>query len=425
MDQTLSDKMVKLEDKLNICFPETLDSVKIGLSVAAVLTFENNLQPTTLIYSGPSGSGKTLPLSFILPNKEHDELTNYIFRCDTFTPKAFVSHAVNVKAEKLKDIDLLPKIDLKLLVTKELAPVFRGRQDELIDRFSILISVLDGKGLVSSSGARGTRGYDYPINFCWLGATTPLSNETHKLMSQLGTRILFYNTDRADKSIDELLDFAKRNNNLLMEEECREMTNDFLKELFTLYPPRTLDVNKITFEDKQLRKLVTYAKAMAILRAFFTFREGSDDHDDRHGKPQIEKEERAIIILKNIALGSALIHGREHIDDYDIAQIKHIALSSMPEPRRIIFEALLNCNGYADTKKIMEHTKFSKPTAIHYMKELGHLGICKYEDSSDGDASSIELLDMFDELINEDVSKNEGELNDFFDKEAVKESGCV
>ena len=47
------------------------------------------------------------------------------------------------KFEKLKEIDLLPKIELKLLITKELAPIFRGRQDELIDRFSILISVLE------------------------------------------------------------------------------------------------------------------------------------------------------------------------------------------------------------------------------------------------------------------------------------------
>ena len=143
MDQTLSENLKRLEEKINNHFSETLNSVKIGLAVAGILAFKNNLQPTTLIYSGPSGSGKTLPLSFMLPTK-HEDLTNYVYRCDTFTPKAFVSHAANVKADLLKNIDLLPKIDLKLLVTKDLAPVFRGKQDELIDRFSILISVLDG-----------------------------------------------------------------------------------------------------------------------------------------------------------------------------------------------------------------------------------------------------------------------------------------
>ena len=415
MDQTLSEKLKGLENKVNACFPETLNSVKIGLAVAGVLSFKNNLQPTTLIYSGPSGSGKTLPLGFMLPNEKHEELINYIYRCDNFTPKAFVSHAANVKFDKLKDIDLLPKIDLKVMVTKELAPVFRGSTDELIDRFSILISVLDGKGLITSSGSRGTRGYDYPINFCWLGATTPLSNETHKLMSQLGTRILFYNTDRQEKTVDDLLSFARRNDNPLMEEECRELTNEFMMELFGICPPGTFNINSIGFEDPLLRKLVLYAKMMAILRAFFTFREGEDDFDDRHGRPQVEKEERAIIILKNIALGSALIHGRDYVDSYDLSQIKHICLSSMPEMRRLTFEALLRCNGYATTDKIIEQTRFSKKTALHYMKELGHLGICNYMDSPGGDLSSIELLDDFNDLIEERVEANEAELNEFFD----------
>jgi len=411
----LSEKLRNLEIKVKACFPETLNSVKIGLTAAGVLSFKNNLQPTTLIYSGPSGSGKTLPLGFMLPNEKHEDLLKHIYRCDNFTPKAFVSHAANVKFKDLKNIDLLPKIDRKVMITKELAPVFRGSQDELIDRFSILISVLDGKGLITSSGSRGTRGYDYPINFCWLGATTPLSNETHKLMSQLGTRILFYSTDRQDKTVDDLLSFAKRNDNPLMEEECRELTNDFMTELFGICPPGSFDVNRIEFADSLLRKLVLYAKMMAILRAYFTFREGEDDFDDRHGRPLIEKEERAIIILKNIALGSALIHGRDYVDDYDLSQIRHICLSSMPEMRRIIFEALLRCNGYATTDKIIELTKFSKKTALHYMKELGHLGICSYKEAAGGDLSSIELVDTFDELIEERVGANEAELTAFFD----------
>ena len=188
-----------------------------------------------------------------------------------------------------------------------------------------------------------------------------------------------------------------------------------LVALFSKYPPKSYDVNEIVFEDIQLRKLVIYAKAMAMLRAFFTFKEGTDDYDDRYGKPQREKEERAIIILKNIALGSALIHGRDYVNDYDISQIKHICLSSMPEPRRIIFEALLTFNGFADTNTIMKHTKFSNPTALHYMKELGHLGICNYEGSPDGDTSSIELKDTFDELLEGDISKNEEELHKYFD----------
>jgi len=419
LNQTLLEKLKTIEDRVGEHFPEVLNSVKVELSVAAVLSFKNNPQPTTLIFSGTSGSGKTLPLSLILPDKNHkEELSKYIFRSDNFTPKSFVSHAANIGNKRLEEIDLLPKIENKVLIIKELAPIFRGKKEELVERFSILISVLDGKGLMSSSGSRGTRGYDRDINFCWLGGTTPLSSDTHKLMAQLGTRMLFYNTDRKDKSIDELLEFAMQNDNSFKEETCRKAVNEFLVEFFKIYPPNTFDVNTIKFDIRLLRKLVIYAKAMAMLRGAFSLTEGKDedsDDDDRHGRPNIEREERAIIIMRNIAYGSALIHGRDHVNDFDLEQIRHIAFSSMPEQRRILFEAILKTGGSGNTKRMMELTGFSKKTVLHYMKEVGHLGICKFEQGDNAASSSVSLNDMFRELFEIDLEKNEKELHDYFD----------
>ena len=54
-----------------------------------------------------------------------------VYRSDRFTPRAFVTHAANVRAEQLAKMDLLPKLKNKVLVTKELAPIFRGREEEL------------------------------------------------------------------------------------------------------------------------------------------------------------------------------------------------------------------------------------------------------------------------------------------------------
>jgi hypothetical protein len=54
-----------------------------------------------------------------------------VIRLDQFTPKAFVSHAANRKPEQLAKIDLLPKLKDKTLLVKELAPIFRGREDSL------------------------------------------------------------------------------------------------------------------------------------------------------------------------------------------------------------------------------------------------------------------------------------------------------
>ncbi len=103
-----------------------------------------------------------------------------------------MSHASNQTSERLAKNDLLPKLKNKILVTKELAPLFRGRDKDLEERFSILIGVLDGEGFVSDSGVHGRRGVETAVVFNWLGATTPIPRQTHRLMSQLGTRLLFY-----------------------------------------------------------------------------------------------------------------------------------------------------------------------------------------------------------------------------------------
>jgi hypothetical protein len=67
-------------------------------------------------------------------------------------PAAFVTHAPNVHQEDLKKIDLLPKIRHKVLITPEWAPTFRGKDEDLTERFSLLTPVLDGQGLWIDSG---------------------------------------------------------------------------------------------------------------------------------------------------------------------------------------------------------------------------------------------------------------------------------
>ncbi len=69
-------------------------------------------------------------------------------------------------------------------MTKELAPIFRGREEELKENFSTLISVLDGKGFTSDTGMRGQRGYKDIIIFNWLWQHF-LPPATHRLIPNL------------------------------------------------------------------------------------------------------------------------------------------------------------------------------------------------------------------------------------------------
>ena len=401
----LSNNLLKeVEKEVTEHFGErVLQMVKAGFATIATLALQI-YQPTSLIYVGASGSAKTTVCGLLTPDSDHKGLKKWVVRVDKFTPASFVTHASNVKKEKLKDIDLLPRIKDRCLITKELAPLFRGKETDLQDNFSILISVLDGKGYVSTSGVQGMRGYEGDISFSWLGATTPLSNQVHKIMAQLGTRLVFYNTDGEEKTINELLEFARRTNTTDAEAKCRQICNDFLEGFFKSHPVRSIQEDALTFPEHLLERLVRYVDLMCHLRAGFSMRE------DREGekifsKPDTETPHRAIRIFKYIAYGSALSHGRKEVNEYDLSQIEHIAYSSMPEQRRLVFQALVESGGVMDTNKVIGKTKMSRPTALHYMEELSHLGVVTFKK---GTPSSITLNPQFNWLIEPSVKESGG-----------------
>src|SRR5208283_5375227 len=100
------------------------------------------------------------------------------------------------------------------LVTPELAPLFRGKRDDLTERFAVLTRVLYGDGYQTDSGAQGRRGYaDGKYVFRWLGAPTPLDSAAVEVMGQLGPRLLFYEVTRSesdDEQFTEVIFGARR-----------------------------------------------------------------------------------------------------------------------------------------------------------------------------------------------------------------------
>ena len=379
--------------------------VKAGFATIATLALQI-YQPTSLIYVGPSGSAKTLVCTLLTPDEKHQDLKKQIIRVDKFTPASFVTHASNVSKKELKNIDLLPKIKDRCLITKELAPLFRGKETDLQDNFSILISVLDGKGYVSTSGVQGMRGYDGDLSFSWLGATTPLSNQVHKIMAQLGTRLVFYNTDGEEQTITDLLEFAKLKNTTDSEAKCRQICNEFLEEFFKSHTVRSIPEGDLTFPEHLLESLVRYVKLMCYLRAGFSMKE-TKEGKKIFSKPDMEIPYRAIRIFKNIAYGSALIHGRKEVNEDDLSQLEHIAYSSMPEQRRLVFQALVESGGEMTTDEVIKNTKMSRPTALYYMEELGHLGVVSFQRGDTSTPSVISLKSDFSWLIAPSVNESE------------------
>ncbi len=364
-----SNELERLNRAILKHYPALLTSVHAMLAVFAAMALKGRTKPLSLVFETPSGYGKTATLQMAFPEREDGPLAKLVYRSDKFTPRSFVSHAANVKLEDMPKLDMLPKLENKVLITKELAPILRGRVEELQENFSILTSVLDGKGFLSDSGMHGRRGYDRPILFNWIGATTPLPASTHRLMSQLGTRLLFFEVPAKPPSLEELKAYLRNNDPEAAERECQKAVNLFLALFFLRHPIASIDPSSFEFPDELQDDLVRWVSFLVTARAEIRF------EDDRPiAASPTEGPWKVVNYFKQLAFGHALIHGRRVIDPSDIGFIGDVALSSTPGHLRKVIRALRTVAA-VDTAMAICLCEVTSPTARNYLTELQLVGI--------------------------------------------------
>ncbi len=354
-------------------YPSLLNAFHASLAVFGAMALAKRTKPLSLIFEGPSGHGKSATLNPAFPLSATSELNRYVYRSDKFTPPAFVTHAANISKEELDSNDLLPKLHNKVLITKELAPLLRGRKDDLQKNFSILIAVLDGKGLITDSGMRGRRGYEGPHIFNWLGATTPVPASTHRMMSQLGTRLLFFEIRVAQPTHEDLLAYVMGNTARDAETECQAAVNAFLTDFFGKYPVGSVDPDSVPIPAPLASDLLNWALLLVKGRAPINF-------DENTGEPvsaaPAEGPHRVIDYFKELAQGHALTHGRAEVTQDDLALVAEVALSSIPGHLRPIVRALRTA-AEVDSTAAAGLCDVTVPTARQYLAELGLLGLGK------------------------------------------------
>lgn len=391
---------------INKHYQNLLPAVHATLTVFATLALKDRKKPLSLIFEASSGLGKTAVLQMTFPpptsdNSPYDlkilkaKMANYVYRSDKFTPKAFVSHAANLKKEDLKKIDLLPRLKNKVLVCKELAPLFRGRETEMQENFSILISILDGKGFTSDSGMRGKRGYEGDYIFNLLGATTPLPASTHKLMSQLGTRLLFYEVKFKEPTEEELMAYAEKNDSGKAEVECNTAVTKFIVDFFKRNPVGRIDSESIGLTKELTNQLVKWAQFLVKARSEIQYDYEYGSIEPVGAMPP-EGAHKVIIYFKELAIGHALIHDRKEITQADLDLVSHVAISSVPAHLRPIIKELRKANS-VDSNKGEKLCAKSRPTVRKYFQELEVLGIVKLAkgSSKSNEGDTVKLAEEY------------------------------
>lgn len=359
-------------DAVSRHYPELLPGFDAALAVAGAMALAERTKPLSLVFEGGSGNGKTeiIHAFFPLPDSDMDD---YVYRSDRFTPKSFVTHASTVKKGELRKMDLLPKLENKILLTKELSPIFRGREQEMADSFGILITVLDGLGFICDSGTRGRRGYEANILFNWLAATTPLPASTHRLMSQLGTRLLFYEVPAVKADKKRLLRYALKTGGSGNQNEVREKVNNLVSAFLTNYPVGSISPSTIVFSEVHAAELVQWAKLLVAGRAAVNYEKVGYNWTPVAAMPP-EGVWKVISYLKELTFGHALIHGREYINESDLVLVQEVAVSSIPGHLRRPLRRL-GRYGSINTSTAVRLCRVSAPTARNYLDELALLGI--------------------------------------------------
>ena len=423
---TLKEKRQKLNDKVNEYFPEISLELDFILSIKTILNIEDVTLPFMGIVFAVPSSMKTKVIEIL-------RKWNYSYFTDKFTPKSFVSHSATVAKDKLKDVDLLPKIKNKILLTPELSPLFTGKDEDIKEQFGIITRLLDGNGLETESGVHGKRGYYGDYMFTWIGAAVDIPPPVYKFLSTIGFKIYFLRLPRIEVSEDELVDQITTEKPF--NEKIRAIEKLLIDYLiwFEICPISIglqniakMEWDKSTDDKNAIRIIARLAILLARLRGnIYVYK--TSDHEDlvipiienmttnnsiinysegfTHSIPTIENPSRANQQLYNLARGHALAHGRNYITEEDIPLIIKVVLSTGSIERVLILDLLIANNGTLTTSQITMSMRISNNTAKRTMTEFKGLDLVTMERADPNRSNSeykITLNSEFDWFLTDE-----------------------
>lgn len=395
--KTLEEKRRNLEDEIEKNFRNMYLTLEVCLSVKTQLLIDDVTQPFALFIMGVPSSQKSTTLEIIncLPN---------CYKSDGFTPRSFVSHSANVAKTKLTEIDLLPKIRYKTLITPELAKLFTGNEETLIDTFGILARVLDGRGLELDSGVHGKRGYSGDYHFVWLGAVVDIPHKVWRTVGNLGAKWYYLRIPEEHQSSYQKIESIKKtlqgtsysdrlaNSQIVISEfwSCIEARNDE-KIVWDMSKDDNDTIHRIVETSLLLSKL------RASIPTWHTNDPSSSGFHYNFEMPIIEDPSRASSALYNLARGHAVLFGRNYITKEDLGVVIAVALSSAERERVALLKLLLENDGNIDVETFVTNSKVSENTArkeIQKMKILGLVNVTE-EDTATKPKTIATLKDEF------------------------------
>lgn len=333
-----------------------VEAVDVIMAVAIAIYLPGD--PLWLHVVAPPGGTKSELLRALQGHK--------VVSISTLTPQTLIS---GLKGHG-EDIDLLPKLDGKLLIIKDFTSILSKKGEDQAAIFADLRESYDGYLEKSFGSGVGIKGYK--SSFGLIAGVTPAIDMFRTVHALLGERFLRVNVvgdeQGAVNRSSELEGQEKP-----MREEMGRTIGGYLSRA-----GEWID-GDILVEDRFLHQLRALAQITAALRS--PVARDRQHHVLYH--PQREIGTRLVKQLQKLAKALANWRERMIVSAEDYAAVRRVALDGIPSGRSAILGALLTADGWLTTKQVGQDTNQATETANEHLHDLWMLKIVM----RDGDAA--------------------------------------
>lgn len=310
----------------SVCtLPEALIKAVLAVCISVKLDLPSSLW---LLVVGVPSSAKTDLVNFL-------RSFNLVYFVDTLTQNPFASGYVAPEGQK--SYDMLPEINNKCLIIKDLTTIFSLNSETVKKLLGELVSIYDGQ-FKKFSPTKGLK--EYITNFSHIGCVTPSALNRHtNYMSIVGARYLFFRIPKLDEAKSKKgFEIAWKDNRKESLKEVEKLVCQFLRQTLDRLEKDTIEVD---FADEDIKatleKLAIFtSKSRGIVISQEVSFKNENDKDITFTEVvdwQVEEPWRAFQQLKGLSIALSIINKTYKISQSEIDILTQIVLSSMPVQR--------------------------------------------------------------------------------------------
>ena len=332
------------------------DAELIDFCLAVYKSHEIPGDPLWGIFIDASGAGKTELL------RAFRKRTDAYF-LSSLTEKTLVSGYRDPKDPR-KDPSLLPELDEKVLVIKDLSPLLSMRRES---RNAIVSQLRDAYDGFTDQGRGNLGRVEYESRFSLLAAATLAIEQFGAVDQELGERFIkFRSRGEASRSkVRKAISNIGKDN--FMRVEIEQAISEFLDSL----PP----AGAIEIPAPLQERLADLADFTARARSHVT--------RDRNGElqyiPKPEVGTRLGKELGKLLIALAVVRGRREPNGEDFATVERVAEDCLPPNRLAILQELRRVRGAISPAEIEKATRLPHSTVAKTLQDLLVLGVAEQD----------------------------------------------